>query len=56
MTKVYLIEIAGMTTRAFADEAKAKQYVECLSEEWDEEFHEPRYEGYEIGIVEMEVE
>ena len=56
MTKVYLIEISGQTVRAFADEAKAKQYIECLTEEWDEELHEPRYEGYDIGYVEMDLE
>lgn len=56
MTKVYLIEIAGMTTRVFADKGRAIQYMECMQEEWDDELGEARYTGYEIDLVEMDLE
>lgn len=54
--KIYLVEMAGMTVRAFESKARAEQYVECCLSEWDDEMNEPRYEGYEFNINEMDLE
>ena len=49
--EIWLVEISGTAVRAFADKAKAEQYVQCLNEEWDDELDEPRYDGYDIYIA-----
>ena len=53
---IWLVEISGTAVRAFADKAKAEQYVQCLKEEWDDEFDEPRYFGYEFEIIPVYLE
>ena len=49
--EIFLVEISGFTIRAFADKAKAEQYVSCLRSEWDDELNEFRYGYYDIDIV-----
>lgn len=54
--KIYLVEMAGQAVRAFSTRELAQNYVQCCLEEWDDELNEPRYQGYEFTIEEMELE
>ena len=49
--EIYLVEVSGTAVRSFETEARAKQYIECLESEWDDELEEPRYFGHDLSIV-----
>jgi hypothetical protein len=55
MDTVWLVEVSNIAVRAFADKARAEQYVQCMLEETDVD-DSPMYAPYEIEIVSLEIE